>query len=960
MMTTEKITYNINTENIYKPQISLRNVDSYRSFKFKVESYECKYGLNNLMAIPLDENEKKPLINGWTKDKNQNEINEKIKSLEKVNLRKMGFITGEKTGLVVIDIDNKDEKGMKNGMKVWDDFISSIDNKKRKEVDKILTIKTPSGGLHLYFRYDDKLKHWKNKAPAFAYDDGTKMQIDIRTTNGFIVAPNCIYKSKTTGLDCEYEIYIDGKIDVMPEWMFEIFNKYYMNVEKPKETKNAKTNTTNTETAKSASIDDDKARDLLSLLSENRFRGFDNWSKLAFACHNAGISYIVFDEFCRKYGGYDEIKNKTFWDNIKTDETKEHFTIKSIYYWAKLDSPENFYDFKNNYLEVSKSYIDAFNMCKDHTDDGISQMIYEILKNDFVFCENKWYVFNYSNNNKWVSSSIKNVGVIKNSITKFIVPELQIYTKVLDRDLIIRNIPEIYKVFSKKELIDLADTYTDYMKKKLGPPFWMHFSDGVKILKLIQVAKPLDTIIQNEKKKTKYKKFKANERDEKASVSVLIELESFLFSMTKEELYMKKIFFLDIIYSLRTNNTLNAICNINFGRYEKPEFEKQLDNQRHLIGFENGVYDFQKKQFRQMESSDYITYSTNFNYSENVDKEAYNHLMQIFTDIHDEIDLRDYTLKSLASCFNGKNVYSLFHIWTGCGANGKSLICDAMSNMLGDYADKLASSHFTHKTDQSPEHHTESLNKIMKKRFVYSSEPKKGAYLNLDFIKEITGKEDYTTRGHQGKQQKTLPFFNIFMCCNDLPKTETACDLSIRRRFRVMPYKNTFVSNPNKDNKNEKQLDASLGDKLQEERYKNALFHILLKYYNELDVKTEPKAPEGVEVFTDRYLLSDINKVLSDWINRRLEKTKNEDDMLCFDNIIFDLKETILEKCKDKMAQKETFEKVIMSRKYTDKSFKEMITNFNDKKKPERKQIDNNRTFFWVGLKFRDPQDEVD
>lgn len=95
----------------------------------------CSYGF---VVIPLDD--KRPIFKRWNK---LTHTPDKLYVFENKNL---GVLTGQISGITVLDIDVKDD-----GLKIWNSLSLAY--------PEIITpvAKTPSGGLHFYFRFNKKL-----------------------------------------------------------------------------------------------------------------------------------------------------------------------------------------------------------------------------------------------------------------------------------------------------------------------------------------------------------------------------------------------------------------------------------------------------------------------------------------------------------------------------------------------------------------------------------------------------------------------------------------------------------------------------------------------------------------------------------------------------------------------------------------------------------------------------------
>lgn len=90
------------------------------------------------VVIPLKD--KIPLMKGW------NIMDSTPKLYHVFSEKNIGVITGRRSGITVLDIDIKDD-----GLKHWKQLV--------KLYPEFTTVccRTPSGGLHLYFQYEESL-----------------------------------------------------------------------------------------------------------------------------------------------------------------------------------------------------------------------------------------------------------------------------------------------------------------------------------------------------------------------------------------------------------------------------------------------------------------------------------------------------------------------------------------------------------------------------------------------------------------------------------------------------------------------------------------------------------------------------------------------------------------------------------------------------------------------------------
>lgn len=124
----------------------------------------------------------------------------------------VGVLTGAPSGIVVLDIDNKD-----NGLEKWQGLVRANIVMTGLSMPKTFMVKSGEGGFHLYFRYHDGLAKMPNRNRIL------DLPIDFRTNGGIIVAPGSV--SYVTN---EYYQIVDGYennqpiLAEMPSWLLDL------------------------------------------------------------------------------------------------------------------------------------------------------------------------------------------------------------------------------------------------------------------------------------------------------------------------------------------------------------------------------------------------------------------------------------------------------------------------------------------------------------------------------------------------------------------------------------------------------------------------------------------------------------------------------------------------------------------------------------------------------------------
>ena len=314
------------------------------------------------------------------------------------------------------------------------------------------------------------------------------------------------------------------------------------------------------------------------------------------------------------------------------------------------------------------------------------------------------------------------------------------------------------------------------------------------------------------------------------------------------------------------------------------KFVEKLDDQKNLLGFENGVYDLNKSIFRGGLPSDYVSLSTQITLPipksmipisiEDIldivkEIENYDELNEGLNDFLEKVfpndAVREYTMRFLSSCLSGEVREEKFYFWTGSGGNGKSKLVDMIELALGDYSRSMDVGYLTTKKGSSSSASPE-LESIKHARFVWMSEPEKTDTIYVGKLKLMSGGDKMTTRGLYKETTQFKPQFKIILMCNELPKLG-GNDGGIWRRIEVVEYISKFTDEPRPSPANPYQYkaDEQLTKKLEQW---NVIFIIkLLDKYRKYN-KEGTKPPKQVKDQTKAYRTS--NDIIANWIDADL------------------------------------------------------------------------------------------
>jgi P4 family phage/plasmid primase-like protien len=301
--------------------------------------------------------------------------------------------------------------------------------------------------------------------------------------------------------------------------------------------------------------------------------------------------------------------------------------------------------------------------------------------------------------------------------------------------------------------------------------------------------------------------------------------------------------------------------------FYRRNFENALDENKHLLGFENGVYDLRNGEFRDGRPEDMLSLSTGVHYeTKDGDEALYLEIMDFFCKVFPNERMRDYTLGRLASFLSGDVSHEHFYIFTGSGSNGKSKTIELFEASFGEYCCKLPTALLTQRRAAAGSALGE-LARTKARRLAVLQEPGESERLNVGVMKELSGGDTIICRALYSDPIEFRPQFSMVLTCNTLPAVPDN-DGGTWRRIRVIQFDSKFVSEPTKTN--EFEMDPDLNAKFQ--RWKRPFMMMLVKRCVEDQGKKLVEPPEVLAV-TEKYRAE--QDMLSAFIAEHLQRNES-------------------------------------------------------------------------------------
>lgn len=349
-----------------------------------------------------------------------------------------------------------------------------------------------------------------------------------------------------------------------------------------------------------------------------------------------------------------------------------------------------------------------------------------------------------------------------------------------------------------------------------------------------------------------------------------------------------------IVKKLNEGVNLNNILRFLRPVINDPLFVKIKDIHPYLLSCKNGVVDLKTGILRPRVPDDNITKCADVIYDEHSRIEEFDSFVRQITSSEsgEDPELYNYIKWSIGYALQGNPVKKMFFILYGeKGYNGKSLFLNTIKNVLEFYAVAMDKSVVVNTPGKTGGSHSTEICQLENSRLGILSETKEDDVINDGQMKQLTGITDkLSVREIYGKQKEFTPTFVPFISSNHKLKINLK-DQAMYERLILIPFRLSFMENPNPNNKWEKKGDPLLAEKF--EKNKEGILNWLVKcstFYHENYNMTPPDVVMNAK--------KDYRKEMDDYadfISRYITFTQDKKDFILMIDILKSYKEFCME-----------------------------------------------------------------
>lgn len=208
----------------------------------------------------------------------------------------------------------------------------------------------------------------------------------------------------------------------------------------------------------------------------------------------------------------------------------------------------------------------------------------------------------------------------------------------------------------------------------------------------------------------------------------------------------------------------------------------ELDADPYLLNCRNGTVDLHTGELRSHSRSDFLTKLTDVVYDASADCPQWKRFIdRIFAS---SSELIEYMQRVAGYSLTGQTSEQVLHFLYGTGANGKSVFCDTLGTVLGDYSIVAQPDMVMAKRSGGIPNDIASLRGV---RAVFMNETSQGSRFDEAKLKDLTGGDKLSARFLHQEFFTFKPSHKLMIRGNHKP-TIAGTDEGIWRRLRLVPF----------------------------------------------------------------------------------------------------------------------------------------------------------------------------
>ncbi len=244
----------------------------------------------------------------------------------------------------------------------------------------------------------------------------------------------------------------------------------------------------------------------------------------------------------------------------------------------------------------------------------------------------------------------------------------------------------------------------------------------------------------------------------------------------------------------------------------------EVDQKPWLLPCRNGVINLRTGELEPGRQKDYLLKASPVDWPEagieSINEDWEEALSEIYSDNN---QLVDFFRRICGYAMVGEVHQSIMVVMTGRGRNGKSMIVETISKVLGQLSGAIRSEMLLDQTRvASSSGPTPDIMALRGLRMAFGSETDDGCRISPSRVKWLTGNDTITGRNpHDKYPVEFKPSHTLFLLTNHKPHAP-ADDFAFWERMVLFPFELSFVDR-DPENENERRADHQLGKKLEKD-----------------------------------------------------------------------------------------------------------------------------------------------